>query len=286
MTSPAARFELHLDIDSAGMKPAPYLADAGGLSIQQVKQAMQKGAVWLARHGKPQRLRRAGKVLKAGDRLHFYYDAEILAAEPPAARLIADEDAYSVWFKPGSMPVQGSRWGDHCTITRWAEQHLHPERNAYIVHRLDRAASGLLLLAHHKQVAAALAALFQARAVEKHYRALVEGEFPGASPRQEALQETTEEITLDTPIDGREAISRVRRLAFDPVRCRSLLAVNIETGRKHQIRRHLADRGFPIVGDRLYGNTTDDEDLQLSACRLAFQCPVSGVQKSFVLPAD
>ena len=273
MTESAPHFEVHIDIDRGGDSPVAYLAGVCDLSRQQIKQAMHKGAVWLARHGKPRRLRRATRALRTGDRLHLYYDADVLAQRPPPARLIADELAYSVWFKPGGMTLQGSKWGDHCTITRWAEQQLHPERPAFIVHRLDRAASGLLLLAHQKKTAAALAQLFRQRAVQKHYRATVEGEFPAAP------------VTVDAPIEGRNALSRVRRLAFHAARNRSLLEVDIETGRKHQIRRHLAGLGFAIVGDRLYGSRIISEDLQLTACSLSFQCPLSHTVKNFVLPS-
>ncbi|RKZ94879.1 MAG: RNA pseudouridine synthase, partial [Gammaproteobacteria bacterium] len=67
---------------------------------------------------------------------------------------------------------------------------------------------------------------------------------------------------------------------------RSLLDVTIETGRKHQIRRHSAELVYPVVGDRLYGKEGDTEDLKLTAYFLAFECPYSHTQKSFNLLAD
>lgn len=228
--------------------------------------------MWLERSGGVRRLRRAGRSLRPGDRLHLYYDPRILAASPPAAALIADEGEYSVWYKPPGMYSQGSRWGDHCSIGRWAEKQL--QRNAFVVHRLDRAASGLMLIAHHKTAARRLAALFQQRKLEKYYRVWAHGHFPAAGR------------VLDWPVEGREARSRVRRLLFDETRQRSLLEVRIETGRKHQIRRHLAQAGHLVVGDRLYGRTTDPEDLQLQAWRLAFVSPFDERQVSYQLPDE
>jgi tRNA pseudouridine32 synthase/23S rRNA pseudouridine746 synthase len=266
-------FQHHIEIRIGG-SPVEHLTDATGLSGRRIKQAMQKGAVWLTREGRTTRLRRAGKSLQSDDVLHIYYSERVLAEVPPRPRLIADEGAYSVWHKPYGLRSQGSRWGDHCTIHRWAEMHLRPQRPAFVVHRLDRAATGLMLVAHRKRVATRLGELFQARAVEKRYRAVVHRVFPP----------TPQPVRIDTAVDGREACSHVTRLAGDPDLDRSLLEVVIETGRKHQIRIHLAGTGFPVVGDRLYGPGGDAEDLQLAASFLAFRCPVDDEEKRFQLP--
>ena len=250
------------------------LAEASGLSRQRIKQLMQKGAVWVTHGRTTRRLRRADKALQAGDELHLYYDEAVLSSEVPSARIIADEEGYSVWYKPHGMLCQGSKWGDHCTINRWAEQHLTPQRPAFIVHRLDRAASGLILLAHRKKVAAALAELFQRRMIEKRYQVLVEGRFA----------ERERPLYIDARLDGRKAASHVRLIHYDPIQNRSLLDVKIDSGRKHQIRRHLAGIGLPVVGDRLYGRAERrDEELQLTACYLAFKCPLSGERREYIL---
>ena len=150
---------------------------------------------------------------------------------------------------------------------RFAERNLRPERSAFTVHRLDRAASGLMLVAHAKGTAAALSALFRERKVKKRYRVIVQGDF-SEQPRP---------LRVEQPIDGKPAVSEFSCLEHDETTGRSLLDVRIETGRKHQVRRHLAETGFPVVGDRLYGDgASDDEDLQLRAVLLRFRCPVSG----------
>jgi tRNA pseudouridine32 synthase / 23S rRNA pseudouridine746 synthase len=145
-----SRQECHVDITEAGQTALDWLAAATGLSRQHIKQTMDRGAVWIT-HGKhTQRLRRAKRQLPAGDTLHLYYDAAVLAQQPPEPGLVADESDYSVWHKPCGMLSQGSKWGDHCTINRWVEKHLAPQRPAFIVHRLDRAATGLMLIAHSR----------------------------------------------------------------------------------------------------------------------------------------
>ena len=114
----ATHFECHISVTEEETKAVKLLAETSGLSHQRIKQAMQRGAVWLSNRQGTRRLRRANKKLKQGDELHLYFDEKVLASEVPAARLIADEGAYSIWFKPFGMLCQGSKWGDHCTINR------------------------------------------------------------------------------------------------------------------------------------------------------------------------
>ncbi len=279
--------QYHIPISENAKTAVDWLADASGLSRQTIKRAMQKGCVWLekAKGGQThiQRLRRAKKLLSEGDVLHCYYDEKVLASEPPEAHLVADLGDYSIWDKPAGMLSQGSKWGDHCTLYRWAETHLKPERAAFIVHRLDRAASGLMILAHKKQVASSFAKMFQAQQMEKHYQVVVEGDFSTILGEDEEVKTISQEL-----VDGnkmRSAVSHARFIRFDAQENVSLLDVSIETGRKHQIRKHLSGLGFPVVGDRLYGKTQNKprKDLQLRAISLKFVCPVTEKKRKFKL---
>ena len=268
----SGKFEKHLDISSPGLNAASLLADETGLSKTAVKQLMKKGAVWLTTTKGTQRIRRADKALPRGSTLHLYHDESVLQQEPLEAELIADEGDYSVWFKPYGMLCQGSKWGDHCTIYRWVEQHQQPQRSAFIVHRLDRAASGLVLLAHSKKTAAYFSKLFRERKITKVYQAKVEGIW-------------SQPATIDTLLDDKPAVSHVMPLSVDHNLNQSLVRVEIETGRKHQIRRHLAMSGHPIVGDRLYGNggVEGSENLQLISCYIGFNAPGDGEAKAYRL---
>ena len=275
------RIESHVDV-TVTATAVELLARASGLSRTCVKQAMTRGAAWLTRGRKTRRIRRATRVLAPGDRLHLYYDERVLSLMAPPPILHADEGAYSVWQKSFGMRSQGSRWSDHLTVTRYAEQHLRPERTAFVVHRLDRAATGLMVIAHEKRAAAALSALFRNREVEKRYRAIVHGR----------MAMTERPLVIDAPIDGRDARSEVGVLEQDEAAGRSLLEIRIDTGRKHQIRRHLAGIGHPVVGDRLYGEEGPGggggpgEDLRLSAVLLAFRCPLTGADRRYALPEE
>ena len=264
MVDPKDKFEAHVAVGSDTETAVELLQQETGLSKGRLKAAMTKGAVWISRGSNTQRLRRATRDLHTGDELHIYYDEKVLSEVPSAPELIADVGEYSVWRKPYGLRSQGSRWGDHCTLARWSEKHLQPERPAFTVHRLDRSANGLMIVAHAKRTAAALSKLFRERLIQKRYIATVWGDFSAMeSP-----------LRMDHPIQGKSA-----RSVFSLVRVegnRSIVDVEIETGRKHQIRIHLAELGFPIVGDRLYGGSKSTEvDMLLTAYLLKFKCPVT-----------
>jgi tRNA pseudouridine32 synthase/23S rRNA pseudouridine746 synthase len=254
------------------------LAEGTGLSKQRIKDAMNKGAVWWTLKGKTLRLRRATKVLYKGSRIQFFYDEQVLARKPEIANLIYDAGNYSIWFKPAGMLSQGSQWGDHCSILRWVEVNGHfaqgrEQRDCFLVHRLDGDASGLIILAHDSQAAAKLSTLFQARDMHKFYQAWVvdDCEVPAAG------------LTLTYELDGKSAITHIQKIRTDNTK--TLLDVTIETGRKHQIRRHLANIGHPIVGDRVYGKKAN-VGLQLLAYRLEFICPFSQQPLRVELPKE
>jgi len=267
------RIEQHISVTSDGLSAVDILSDKTNISKQRIKLAMKNGAVWIERGSqKIQRLRRAKQIIKQGEVLHIYYNETLITTPPLASELIYDRSAYSIWYKPQGILSQGSKWGDHHTIHRWAEQNLQPQRPAFIVHRLDKAARGLMILAHKKKTATQFSDLFEKRHIEKHYQVIVHGHFP------------SETQTMTTPIDGRSATSHAKLLRYDTKKDRSFLDVNIESGRKHQIRRHLQALGFAVVGDRLYGKEGDNEDLQLASFSLSFTCPITQEKKHYTLP--
>ncbi|QBG37476.1 RluA family pseudouridine synthase [Litorilituus sediminis] len=275
--------ECHININSNNEKSVVSLLMAAcneqkqQLSNSEIKQAVNKGALWLTRGKGTQRLRRLKRPLKANDTLHFYYNQKVLSTTPLAAKLIADFTDYSVWYKPYGMLANGSKWSDHCTITRYVEQSLLPQRPSFLVHRLDRAATGLILIAHSKKAASALAKMFEKRQLDKQYQIIVHGDH-SSLPQPQI-------ITAD--VDGKSARSTFTCLNYNNELKQSLIQVNIDTGRKHQIRLHAASIGMPVVGDRLHGKSdVDNIDLQLCAVSLKFTCPLTGQAREVALPTE
>lgn len=279
----ATKFEWHIIITATSEKTVLSVLQAYchsqniELSTASLKQAISKGALWFTpckNAKKTQRLRRLKKQLSVGDTLHFYYNPQVLATKISPAVLIEDLGDYSIWYKPFGMLSQGSKWSDHCTITRFAQQHLPNERPVFIVHRLDKAATGLILIAHSKKAARALSAMFEHHQLEKYYHIIVHG--------NHHLRPQPEVITSD--VDKKSARSTFTCLAYDQQNDRSLIQVKIDSGRKHQIRIHAASIGMPVVGDRLHGiaDTYENNDLQLCAVRLKFVCPLATLNNEYI----
>jgi tRNA pseudouridine32 synthase/23S rRNA pseudouridine746 synthase len=251
------------------------LAEGTGLAKGRIKEAMLKGAVWRKAGGKGEkRLRRASHRPAAGEELAVYYDPRLLALAPPRAECRHDAGRYSVWAKPAGLLTQGSRFGDHASLLFQAERHSRPPRPAFPVHRLDREARGLVLIAHSREAAAALSRLFARREVEKRYRIEVRGDIGtlGKAGR------------IAYALDGRPAETDWVLEAFDPERRTSAVTVTMRSGRRHQIRRHFERLGFPVMGDPAYGRgNKDPTGLKLEAVGLAFTCPFSEEPMKFAL---
>jgi tRNA pseudouridine32 synthase/23S rRNA pseudouridine746 synthase len=252
-----------------------FLVQHSDLSKGRIKVAMNKGAVWLKKtKGKQNRIRRATTSLKTGAHLSLYYDEKLLALIPPTAECISDQKRYSVWFKPAGLMTQGTRYGDHCSLLRGVELFFKNKRKVFLIHRLDREATGIVLVAHDKGTAGKLSRLFQNRSIVKHYRARILGNLAQRKP----------EDTIQLPLDDKPAITEYRARSYDPSSNTSLVEIIIRTGRKHQIRRHFEMIGFPVMGDPRYGEgNKNTEGMKLTATALEFKCPCSGKFKIFDL---
>ncbi|WP_019675089.1 pseudouridine synthase family protein [Arsukibacterium perlucidum] len=253
-----------IEVQAAGQAVAILSAAIPELTKGRLKDAMNKGAVQLL--SRPvKRLRRAQYGLSAGQVLQLHYDTDILSRNCPAAILVADYRAYSIWFKPAGMLSQGNEWGDHLSLLRFAEQHFG-SRPVFLLHRLDREASGLVLIAHTKAAAAAFSKLIAAHQLTKTYLVQVKGKL---APDLLAAAE------IAIPLDGKACLTRFKLLAHDPESGTSWLEIDLISGRKHQIRRHFAEVGHPVMGDPRYGDDNKNQNgLALQACAIAFKCPL------------
>jgi 23S rRNA pseudouridine1911/1915/1917 synthase len=165
---------------------------------------------------------------------------------------------------------------------------LQPEiERGGLVHRLDRDTSGLLLAAKSASAQESLRSQFQEREVEKLYLALAEGvveeDFEIEAPirrNQSSGQERAQAMRID--LRGKEALTFGHPI--ETFKAATLLEVRIVTGRRHQIRAHLAYIGHPIVGDEDYGGAAGPGRPFLHATKLSFRHPEKGDRVDFSSP--
>ncbi len=201
----------------------------------------------------------------------------MFATSAARAWLVHQDPHLLVVDKPAGLLAVPGRGPDKQDCLLHRLQALYPE--VLVVHRLDQATSGLMVLARNPAVQRQLSALFRDRQVHKQYQATVHGR----------LQPTHGTVSLplaaDWPQRPRQKVDTVAGkpsethwtvLAYDPGSHTSSVALEPVTGRTHQLRVHMLALGHPIVGDTLYGLPDGAPRMQLHALALAFVHPVTG----------
>jgi len=151
---------------------------------------------------------------------------------------------------------------------------VHPEYKIFIVHRIDRETSGLLMFAKTEAIKKQIQENWSETISKRTYLAVVEGVVETGGTVKSYLQESSafNVYSSQNPEHGQEAITHYKVMRTNEEF--SLLQINLETGRKHQIRVHMQDIEHPIVGDKKYGATTSPfKRMGLHAQVLAFKHP-------------
>ncbi len=246
------------------IKLGEVLNKATSLSLEVLADAAAKGALWHQRGGK-------GKILKLRnlhvqvmplDKLILYFEPKILSLpELSSAECLLENERYGVWNKLAGVLPQGTQTGDHTSLIRYVEK--IKKKDVFLVHRLDRETEGLMIIAYTSEAAARLSELFLKNKIQKTYIAVVKGVLPKGKKE-----------TINESLDGKEAITHFEVLEVKENT--SLLSIKIDTGRLHQIRRHLNFINHPVMGDPKYGHGNKNrEGLKLLASSLEFIDPWS-----------
>ena len=230
------------------------------------RKAIKRGEVALnGEHAEGSRWLRPGDVvvLQASRRRAPVLELEI--------RVLYEDEHIGVVDKPSGIETSGAK----CRVLEHALPfNLEPSERAdalaqpRVVHRLDYPTSGLVLCAKTGSAHAALGRSFQARTILKRYRAILTGRLEG-------------EGRVEVSLEGREAHSRYAAREHTPslhIGWQTTVDLWPKTGRTHQLRRHMASLGHPILGDALYGEgkVLRGRGLFLCAVELVFPHPVSG----------
>lgn len=160
-----------------------------------------------------------------------------------------------------------------------------------IVHRLDKDTSGLIVIAKNDKVHTALTEMFQEKKIRKTYLAILKGKLNKTEGRVVTQigrdkNDRKKMTVIDDVTKGKNAITNYKVVSQNNLF--TLVKVNIETGRTHQIRVHMRHLGYPILGDSVYGRKDNEKRQMLHAYKLEFLHPVTGHQMEFTgeIPED
>ena len=198
-----------------------------------------------------------------------------------------DKDIIVIEKQPGILSA-ASTGGQFCVKTILDEYFVrrHFKCHAHVVHRLDRETSGLMVYAKTIEAAMCLENDWKGRVFDRRYIAVVGGELKQEGGTVESwLKDNKACVTFSSPTDngGKLAITHFRVLERSEKY--SLVELRLETGRKNQIRVHMADLGHPVCGDEKYGSTQNPlHRLCLHAYRLFLFHPVTGQRMEFETP--
>ena len=188
----------------------------------------------------------------------LYQDKRILAAIKPAGVLSTDEE--------GGMPqLLREHLGDAQACVR-------------TVHRLDAAVSGVMVFARSAKAASLLSQQIREHKFEKEYLAVVHGQPPAEGTLTDLLvRDSMRRMTLVADAPGKDV--QEASLSYKVLSQQgdlALVQIRLHTGRTHQIRVQFSSRGWPLAGDRKYGNGTAEHPLALWSQRIAFTHPENG----------
>jgi 23S rRNA pseudouridine1911/1915/1917 synthase len=258
------------------------------LSRREIVDLIAQGHVHLNR-----RVGKKGTRVRPGDTV----TATACVSLPPNAtlpvRVVYADETLACLDKPVGLPSLAVRMSETATAANFLAAH-YPDAltagprvlEAGLVHRLDTAASGLLLAARTPTAYVSLQEQFQARLIGKHYLALVSGHLQAGGRMRFFLAPSGprgRRMRVVPHACGQEAIS-----IYTSVESRSdctLVRVTIQTGVRHQIRAHLAALGHPVVGDTVYASPQQIGRLYLHAEALDFVHPATNQRMRLISPA-
>lgn len=242
--------------DLEGVRPDRALAVLAGLSRSTAQRLISNGEVRVGEAIVDRSTR-----LRTGDVLAYPAQVEVerLVPEPVDFSVVFDDGNVLVIDKPAGLvvhPGAGHRGGTlvHGLIHRFPELSALGEEHRWgLVHRLDRDTSGVLLVARNPATHEFLQSELKARRIGRTYLALVHGKLDAATGTIDAPigRDRAKPTRMAVVRDGRPARTHYRRLASWADT--SLITLELETGRTHQIRVHLASIGHAVVGDPTYG---------------------------------
>ena len=266
-------------------------ARLGGVPWAQVKRLVATGKVLVD----GARVTDEGARVKAGSEVALRMAAPRRSGEEAEVRLVHEDTHVVIIDKPSgvsSVPYEEKEQGTAMDLVRDAWRRMGRPATAtplFVVHRIDKDTSGLLAFAKTKRAERGLAMLFRTHAVERMYLCVAHGSVAAQRIESNLVTDRGDGLRGSTrfPGQGKRAVTHVT--PRQRLRGATLCEVRLETGKTHQIRIHLAERGHPLVGERVYvrdfaGEPLAAPRLLLHAATLGFVHPVTGEKLAFQSP--
>ena len=225
----------------------------------------------------------------AGDEVVDVVSKTVARQLPPGLTILHEDVDVIVVLKANGLLTVATERERETTAQAYLNAYLGAKRREeriHVVHRLDRETSGVLVFAKNFHARERLKEQFAEHSVERVYVAVVEGVIdpPRGTIRSHLFERADlKMVSVEPRAEAKLAVTHYRTIKSNEKF--SMLEVTLETGRKNQIRAHLSEAGCPVIGDRMYGATTNPIDrLGLHAKLLGFVHPTTGKKLTFSTP--
>ncbi len=272
-------------IDREDSLLAFLLANSPERSRKLVKAVLGAGQVWV--NGRP--VTQFDHPLLPGQRVEVCWQQAVAPTAAPGLKIIHEDEELIVIDKPSGLLTVATDKEKRKTAYALLSDYLKardPKNKIFIIHRLDRETSGLLMFAKNETIKRQIQETWEATIAERTYVAVVEGQVePPAGIVTSWLTESKAFIVYSSqnPKLGKKSVTHYKKILESPEY--SLIKLSLETGRKHQIRVHMQDIGHPVIGDVKYGASANPiRRMGLHAQVLAFTHPATGKLWRFETP--